>query len=80
MSLRLTPHNTADGSSTVQQGLTTVTATVFGPREPKQRGQSNHDRANLVVDVGVAAWAQQGANRKARGDKWVQGKRRVTFG
>lgn len=60
----------ADGSATFQQGLTTVTVSVFGPREAKNRSQTNHDKATVAVEVGVSAWAQQGGQgRRARGDK-----------
>ncbi|KAJ9107688.1 hypothetical protein QFC21_001148 [Naganishia friedmannii] len=65
------PHANADGSATMQQGLTTVSATVFGSREPRaqSRGMLLHDRAFLSVEVGEAAWAQQGGSKRSRGDK-----------
>ncbi|KAI9635570.1 ribosomal protein S5 domain 2-type protein [Dioszegia hungarica] len=69
MSFHLSPHPTADGSATVTQGLTTVSVSVFGPREPRQRSSSSHDRAVIAVEVGVAPWAGTGAQRRARGDK-----------
>ena len=69
LSLTLSPNTQADGSATVTQGLTTVSVSVFGPREPKQRASSNHDRAVLTVEVGVAPWAGTGAQRRTRGDK-----------
>ncbi|RSH90141.1 Exosome non-catalytic core component [Saitozyma podzolica] len=68
-SFSLGTHPTADGSSTVTQGLTSVSVTVFGPREPKQRAGVTHDRASIVVEVGVALWAGTGAQRRTRGDK-----------
>ncbi|KAK4685587.1 exosome complex component RRP41, partial [Tremellales sp. Uapishka_1] len=66
-SFQLATHPSADGSSSVTQGLTSVSVAVFGPREAKLRSNTNHDRANLVVEVGVASWAQQG--KRSRGDK-----------
>lgn len=54
----------------MQQGLTTVTATVFGPREPKAQTRPVHDRAVVNVEVGEAGWASQGGKR-TRGDKCV---------
>lgn len=68
-SFQLSTHPSADGSSTVTQGLTCVSVAVFGPREPKLRSTSNHDRASVVVEVGVSGWAAQG--RGQRGDKLV---------
>ncbi|WWD21979.1 hypothetical protein CI109_106467 [Kwoniella shandongensis] len=63
-----------DGSSTVTQGLTSVQVTVFGPREPKQRSQAAHDRATVVVEVGVVPWAAGGGGgaKRTRGDKRLQ--------
>jgi hypothetical protein len=55
----------------MQQGLTTVTVSVFGPREPRSRANAIHDRANLVVEVGVAGWSQPGVGQRNRGDKYV---------
>lgn len=71
--MTFSPQANADGSATMQQGLTTVSATVFGPREPRaqSRGMLLHDRAFLSVEVGEAAWAQQGGSKRSRGDKWV---------
>ncbi|KAI5451129.1 Exosome non-catalytic core component [Naganishia albida] len=66
--ITFTPHPTADGCATMQQGLTTVTATVFGPREPKAQTRPVHDRAVVNVEVGEAGWASQGGKR-TRGDK-----------
>lgn len=68
----LSPHPSADGSATATQGLTSVQASVFGPREPKQRALVSHDHASVVVDVGVAPWSQTGGRIRSRGDKWVE--------
>lgn len=71
--MTFSPQANADGSATMQQGLTTVSATVFGPREPKGQSRSlvHHDKAFISVEVGEAAWAQQGGSKRTRGDKWV---------
>ena len=71
VSLQLSTHPSADGSSTVSQGLTVVSCCIFGPREPKQRSFQSHDRATVVVEVGVAPWAGAREVRRSRGDKWV---------
>jgi exosome complex component RRP41 len=69
VSMTFSPQAHADGSATMQQGLTTVTVSVFGPREPRSRANAIHDRANLVVEVGVAGWSQPGVGQRNRGDK-----------
>ena len=66
--LSSSPH--ADGSAKVTQGLTSVSVAVSGPREPKQRQGVSHERANVVVEVGVVPWAQSGMKR-SRGDRYV---------
>lgn len=69
-SFELSPHPRADGSATATQGLTSVQASVFGPREPRQRSGAAHDHAVVSVEVGVAPWAQGAFGRgKSRGDK-----------
>ncbi|TYJ54425.1 hypothetical protein B9479_004935 [Cryptococcus floricola] len=68
-SFQLSPHTSSDGSATAQQGLTTVVVSVFGPREPKNRGLASHDRAVLSVEVGTVPWAAGGGARRTRGDK-----------
>jgi exosome complex component RRP41 len=67
----IAPHAAADGSATVTQGLTTVQASVFGPREARQRAGVAHDRASVVVEVGNVPWAQGGGQGRgrSRGDK-----------
>ncbi|GAA5820535.1 hypothetical protein JCM10212_002757 [Sporobolomyces blumeae] len=65
----------ADGYAQVSHGLTTVSASVFGPREPlraagpwsaNQQGQAatggghqKGDRGNVNVEVGSAAWGER---------------------
>lgn len=66
----LDPHPQADGSASATQGLTHVQASVYGPREPRQRSGASHDHAVVTVEVGVAPWAQGAFGRgKSRGDK-----------
>ncbi|ORY25358.1 ribosomal protein S5 domain 2-type protein [Naematelia encephala] len=69
LSLSLSPHPTADGSATVTSGLTSVTASVFGPREPRSRAGTSHDRGIVSVEVGVAPWSGTREVRRSRGDK-----------
>ncbi|OCF76570.1 exosome complex component RRP41 [Kwoniella mangroviensis CBS 8886] len=71
-SFQLDTHPTAEGSSTVTQGLTTVQVSVFGPREPKSRSTASHDKAIINVEVGVVPWAQGGGGKRIRGDKRLQ--------
>ncbi|WWC59108.1 uncharacterized protein I303_101656 [Kwoniella dejecticola CBS 10117] len=72
-SFQLNTHPTAEGSSTVTQGLTTVQVSIFGPREPRQRSQASHDKAIISVEVGVVPWAQGGGGvKRVRGDKRLQ--------
>jgi len=65
-----------DGSSTVSHGLTTVKAYVFGPREPKERKNagSSKQTTQLNVDVGMQPWSGQERRKRAKGDRWVQGR------
>ncbi|KLT41969.1 ribosomal protein S5 domain 2-like protein [Cutaneotrichosporon oleaginosum] len=66
----LAAHPQADGSAGATQGLTHVQASVYGPREPRQRSGAAHDHAVVSVEVGVAPWAQGAFGRgKSRGDK-----------
>ncbi|BEI93197.1 uncharacterized protein CcaverHIS019_0508250 [Cutaneotrichosporon cavernicola] len=65
----LDPHPQADGSASATQGLTHVLASVYGPREPRQRSGAAHDHAVVTVEVGVAPWAQGMLRGKSRGDK-----------
>ncbi|CAD6586565.1 MAG: Exosome non-catalytic core component, partial [Tremellales sp. Tagirdzhanova-0007] len=71
LTLQLSSHPASDGSATVSSGLTSVSASVFGPREPRQRmgGNAGHDRAVITVEVGVAPWAGAREVRRTRGDK-----------
>ena len=79
LSLELGTHPASDGSATVSQGLTTVQCSVFGPKEAKQRANTSHDKAGVVVEVGVAPWAGAREVRRTRGDKWVASGRHRTI-
>ncbi|PWN53596.1 putative exosome complex exonuclease rrp41 [Violaceomyces palustris] len=57
-----------DGSAEVTQGLTVVSASVFGPREPRLGGQS-HDRATINVEVSLSPWGSMERKRRNKGDR-----------
>lgn len=44
---------------------------MFGPREGKLRSQAIHDRANINVEVNVAAFSTGERRRRGRGDKRI---------
>ncbi|KZS92362.1 ribosomal protein S5 domain 2-like protein [Sistotremastrum niveocremeum HHB9708] len=67
----LTPQGSADGSAQVSHGLTTVLVNVFGPREPRLRSQSLHDRANINVEVLIAPFSTSEHRKRNRGDKRI---------
>lgn len=60
-----------DGSARVQQGLTSVIASVYGPREASNRSNSLHDRAVVEVDVNMEPWSGKDRRKRARGDRYV---------
>jgi exosome complex component RRP41 len=62
--------SSADGSATVSHGLTQVQVNVFGPREPRMRLQSLHDRLLVNVEVGIAPFSTNERRTRGRGDKW----------
>jgi exosome complex component RRP41 len=61
----------ADGSAIITHGLTQVLVSVFGPREAKQRRETIHDRANINVEVNIAAFSTGERRKRSRGDKLV---------
>ncbi|KAF5375635.1 hypothetical protein D9757_008555 [Collybiopsis confluens] len=61
----------ADGFATLSHGLTQVSVCVFGPREAKLRSQTFHDRANVNIEVGIAAFSSSERRRRGRGDKRI---------
>ncbi|KAJ3510340.1 hypothetical protein NLJ89_g4739 [Agrocybe chaxingu] len=61
----------ADGSAVITHGLTHVLVSVFGPREAKMRSQTMHDRANINVEVSVAAFSTGDRRKRSRGDKRI---------
>lgn len=71
MTINLAQQGHADGSAIITHGLTQVLVSVFGPREAKMRSQTIHDRANINVDVNVAAFSAGERRKRSRGDKQV---------
>ena len=71
MEIDLSQQGHADGSAMISHGLTQVLVTVFGPREAKMRSQTMHDRANINVEVAVAAFSTGDRRQRSRGDKYV---------
>jgi len=58
-----------DGSATYEQGNTKVIATVYGPREPKQRSKALHDRCIITCEYTVAGFARGERKKLAKGDR-----------
>ncbi|KAG5651932.1 hypothetical protein H0H81_006914 [Sphagnurus paluster] len=71
MSIDLSPQGTADGAAVVAHGLTQVMVSVFGPREAKMRSQTIHDRANINVELNIAAFSTGERRKRSRGDKRI---------
>ena len=69
MDIDLSQQGQAEGSAVICHGLTQVLVTVFGPREAKMRSQTMHDRANINVEVSVAAFSTGDRRQRSRGDK-----------
>jgi len=67
----LSQQGQADGSAMITHGLTHVLVSVFGPREAKTRSQTIHDRANINVEVSVAAFSTGDRRKRSRGDKRI---------
>jgi len=63
--------SSADGSATVSHGLTQVQVNVFGPREPRLRSQSLHDRLFVNVEVSIAPFSSSERRTRGRGDKRI---------
>lgn len=69
------PPAQADGYARVSHGLTTVSASVFGPREPAKTGPFSSagtgsrpgDKASVNVEVGVAGWSERNTSNNASG-------------
>jgi exosome complex component RRP41 len=61
-----------DGSARVQQGLTSVYATVYGPREAANRSNTLYDRASLDVNVNLEPWSGKDRRKRAKGDRYVE--------
>ncbi|PWZ00890.1 putative exosome complex exonuclease rrp41 [Testicularia cyperi] len=59
----------ADGAAQITQGLTVVSATVFGPIEARSSANIQHDRASINVEVSLAPWGSMQRQRRNRGDR-----------
>ena len=63
-----------DGSAQVKQGLTSVLACIYGPRESSRVGRVptvRQDRANVHVEIAIAPWGGNERRYRARGDRYV---------
>jgi len=58
-----------DGSALFTQGNTSVLATVYGPRESKQRSAGGTDEAVIVVEYSVAPFAGNERKVIGKGDR-----------
>lgn len=59
----------ADGSAYYEQGHTRVLAAVYGPREPRQRGETDPDKAVIQCEVSTASFASAARKRSWKGDR-----------
>ncbi|BGP19969.1 hypothetical protein JCM10213_006746 [Rhodosporidiobolus nylandii] len=83
------PPAQADGYALVSHGLTTVSSSVYGPREPMRNGAwsggdkggaSKGDKAQVNVEVGVAGWGERvGSGAASEGGVRRGGKDRRTL-
>ncbi|PFH50702.1 hypothetical protein AMATHDRAFT_144428 [Amanita thiersii Skay4041] len=71
ITIDLAQHGAADGTATIVHGLTKVFVSVLGPREAKLRSLTIHDRANVNVEVNVAAFSSGERRKRAKSDKRV---------
>lgn len=60
----------ADGSSLVSQGNTTVVCTITGPREA--RSSTDRNNASIDCEINIAPFAQPDRRTRSRTDKRVQ--------
>lgn len=65
----LGPLSRADGSAYYEQGNTKVLAAVYGPREPTNRSQLQHDRAVVKCEYSTALFASTTYRRTWKGDR-----------
>lgn len=52
---------------------------VFGPRETKLRSQALHDRANINVELSIAAFSTGDRRKRSRSDKYVLNQHYIMF-
>lgn len=62
-----------DGCARAQQGLTSIFASVYGPREARSRTSSLHDRAVVNVEVDMDAWSGRERRKRSKGDRYAMG-------
>jgi len=88
------PPAQADGHAVVAHGLTKVTSSVFGPREPvrtgafsgsggggAQQGGLRDGKASVNVEVGVAGWGDKAGSaglKKGQKDRLVDRRKGVS--
>jgi exosome complex component RRP41 len=65
--------NNSDGSAIFEFGNSRVIATVFGPRESRQKGSqqssSSHEKGSISVKFHAAAFSSTGGERRKNKDK-----------
>lgn len=61
----------SDGSARVEQGLTVAHASVFGPRESKQRSNTLHDRAVIQCEVTIEPWSGRDRRKRSKTDRRI---------
>ncbi|KAF8622589.1 hypothetical protein AX15_006933 [Amanita polypyramis BW_CC] len=71
ISIDLLQQSFADGSAIIAHGLTKVLVSVFGPREAKARSQTIHDRANINVELSIAAFSASERRKRSKSDKRI---------
>jgi exosome complex component RRP41 len=69
INIDLSHQGSADGSVVITHGLTKVLVSVLGPREAKSRSQTIHDRANINVELSVAAFSASEWRKRSKSDK-----------
>lgn len=63
-----------DGSAKVTQGLTSVTACIYGPREPSRVARApivRPNRASIHAEIAIAPWGGQDWRHRSRNDRRI---------
>ncbi|KAK2463478.1 hypothetical protein APHAL10511_004564 [Amanita phalloides] len=71
INIDLSHRSFADGSAVIAHGLTKVLVSVLGPREAKSRSHTIHDRANVNVELSVAAFSASERRKRSKSDKRI---------